>query len=379
MMGDLGEIARVVGDEYLRTRRTTPFQRKALRDIQRCRTEAMGSAYALCDNCGAEHLQFRSCQNRSCPRCQAEAREEWLQAREQELLPVPYFHVVFTVPESLNVIALYCPEFFYATLLRAAGKTLLDVGRSKLGARLGCMTVLHTWGQTLSLHPHAHCVVPGGGFSEDRQKWISVKKASYLLPIDVLKARFRTLLCRALRAGLKRGLLARMPKETSAAEAIRKAAKQKWVVYAKPPFGGPEQVLEYVSRYTHRIAISNRRILSFTNGEVTFEWRDYADGNRKKVMTLGAVEFLRRFLLHVLPDRFVRIRYFGFMSNQQRRKSIAHARELIGANELLRVRERPRWLLLCPACRAAVAAERAVRTRTSESPSLRSPPVASAA
>jgi hypothetical protein len=376
-MGDLGEIARAVGHEYLRTHRTTPFQREALKDIQRCRTEAMGSVYAVCDNCGAEHLVFRSCQNRSCPRCQAEARQVWLEAREQELLPVPYFHVVFTVPESLNVIALWCPELFYAELLRAAGRTLLDVGKSKLGARLGCMTVLHTWGQTMWHHPHAHCVVPGGGFSEDCSEWISVKKASYLLPIDVLRSRFRTLLCRALRAALKRGLLGRLPKEISAAEAIRKASKQKWVVYAKAPFAGPQQVLEYVSRYTHRIAISNRRILSFTNNQVTFEYRDYGDGNRKKVMTLDAVEFLRRFLLHVLPDRFVRIRYFGFMSNQKRGKSIARARELLGGLEPLRLQERPRWLALCPACRAAAVAERAARAV--DPLSLRSPPVANAA
>jgi len=360
-MGDLGEIARAVGEEYLRTHKTTPFQRAALADIQRCRTEAMGSVYAVCDNCRAEHLQFRSCQNRSCPRCQAEAREAWLAAREQELLPVPYFHVVFTVPESLNVIALYCPELFYAELLRAAGKTLLDVGKSKLGARLGCMTVLHTWGQTMWQHPHAHCVVPGGGFSEDRREWISVKKASYLLPIQVLRSRFRTLLCRALRAALRRGLLWRLPKDVSGAEAIRKAAKQKWVVYAKAPFAGPQQVLEYVSRYTHRIAINNRRILKFANDRVTFEYRDYADGNRKKVMTLDALEFLRRFLLHVLPARFVRIRYFGFLSNQQRSKSIARARQFLGAQEPLPARERQRRMVLCPSCRAAAAAEHAAR------------------
>lgn len=376
-MGDLGEIARAVGDEYLRTHRTTPFQREALRDIQRCRTEEMGSVYAVCDNCGAEHLQFRSCQNRSCPRCQFEARQAWLEAREQELLPVPYFHAVFTVPESLNVIALYCPELFYAELLRAAGKALLDVGKSKLGARLGCMAVLHTWGQTLWHHPHAHCVVPGGGFSEDRGEWISVKKASYLLPKDVLASRFRTLLCRALRAAERQGRLWRVPKETPADKAIKKAAKQKWVVYAKAPFAGPQQVLEYVSRYTHRIAISNSRILSFTDNKVTFEWRDYADGNRKKVMTLDAVEFLRRFLTHVLPDRFVRIRYYGFLSNQQRGKSIERARELLKAEKPQEIRERPRWLVLCPACRASAAAERAARAIDPRS--LRAPPVADAA
>lgn len=380
-MADLGEIARAVGDEYLHTRRPTPFQRAALRDIQRCRTEAMGSVYAVCDNCGAEHLQFRSCQNRSCPRCQAAAREAWLEARERELLPVPYFHVVFTVPEALNVIALYCPELFYSELMRAAGKTLLDVGKSKLGARLGCMAVLHTWGQNLSLHPHVHCVVPGGGFSEGRSRWIAVQKASYFLPIKVLASRFRTLLCRALRAADRRGQLARVPKETVASDAIKKASRQDWIVYAKPPFGGPEKVLEYVSRYTHRIAISNRRILAFTNGQVTFAWRDYADGNRKKEMTIDAVEFLRRFLMHVLPERFVRIRYFGFLSNQQRTRSIERARECLGTQTTSHVRERERraWLVLCPACQAAAAAERAGGVGRRHPKTLRSPPVANAA
>ena len=375
-MVDLGEIARAVGPEYLRTRRTTPFQRKALRDIQRCRTEAMGSVYAVCDNCGAEHLQFRSCQNRSCPRCQAGARQVWLDAREREVLSVPYFHVVFTVPEALNPIALYCPELFYGALLRAAGKTLLEVGKSKLGACLGCMAVLHTWGQNLSLHPHVHCVVPGGGFSEDRARWIGVRKSSYLLPIKALAARFRTLLCRALRAADRCGQLQRVPKETPAGEAIKKASRQDWIVYAKPPFGGPEQVLEYISRYTHRIAISNRRILSFESNQVTFEWRDYADGNRKKVMTLDAVEFLRRFLMHVLPDRFVRIRYFGFLANQQRKRRIERARELIGEPVVVSERVRRERRVLCPACRADVVLQRSPRTRNDV---LRSPPVADAA
>lgn len=376
-MADLGEIARTIGDEYLKTRRTTPFQRKALRDIRRCRTEAMPSVHATCENCGAEHLQYRSCQNRSCPRCQAECREGWLDAREHEVLSVPYFHVVFTVPEALNPIALYCPELFYAALLRSAGKTLLEVGKSKLGACLGCMVVLHTWGQNLSLHPHAHCVVPGGGFSKDRKRWVGVRKSTYFLPIKVLAARFRTLLCRALREADRRGQLERVPMESPAGEAIKRAARQDWIVYAKPPFGGPEQVLEYVSRYTHRIAISNRRILSFEDNEVTFEWRDYADGNRKKEMTLDAMEFLRRFLMHVLPDRFVRIRYFGFLSNQQRRRRVEQARQLIGKPVAVRIRVPRERRILCPACRTSGALIRCGGDRRDDA--LRSPPIADAA
>ena len=376
-MVDLGQIARATGDEYLRARATTPFQRRALRDIQRCRTEAMGSVYAVCDGCGAEHLQFRSCQNRSCPRCQSTARQAWLEARQQELLPVPYFHVVFTVPEALNPIALYCPEFFYAALLRAAGKAVLDVGKQKLHVQLGCMAVLHTWGQNLSLHPHAHCVVPGGGLSEDGNRWVALRKNSYLLPVKVLASRFRTLLCQAVRGAIKGGQLERVPNEI-AVSAIRKASKQDWVVYVKPPFGGAGQVLEYVSRYTHRIAISNHRILSFTDHRVTFRWRDYADGNRQKVMALDAIEFLRRFLMHVLPDRFVRIRYYGFLTSSKRRKNITLARVLLGSACAPERRVRPVRRVLCPNCYALKLA-RGRRDAERTAGRLRSPPVPEAA
>jgi len=350
----LGDIVRAVRDAYLALRATTPFQREALRAIGRCRSEEMGSVRTRCERCRREHRLFRSCRNRHCPRCQGAAREAWLQARERELLPVPYFHVVFTVPEILNPIALYCPEVFYAALLSAAGKALLDVGMSKIHARLGVLTILHTWGQNLMLHPHVHCVVPGGGFSEDGKRWIGVRKATYLLPVRVLRARFRTLLCQALRKAAERGDLARLPADVLPHSTIEGAAAQKWVVYAKPPFGGPRQVLEYLSRYTHRVAISNRRIVSFTGGKVTFVWRDYRDGNRKKMSTIDALEFVRRFLLHVLPDRFVRIRYFGFLTNARRGDNIERARELIGDAEPDIARERPKFRILCPECMAIV-------------------------
>lgn len=373
-MVDLGEIVRQEGEQYLATHRTTPFQRKALRAIARCRTEAMGWVEAVCDECGSQFALFRSCRNRNCPQCQAQARARWLAAREQELLPVPYFHVVFTVPEILNTIALYCPETFYAALLRAAGQALLDVGLSKLQARLGVLTILHTWGQTLSLHPHVHCVVAGGGFSKDRSRWISVPNPAYLLPVQVLRRRFRTLLCRSLRAAARTGRLERLPSHVSPDPIIEGAAAQEWVTYAKPPFGGPAQVLGYLSQYTHRIAISNRRILSFENRQVTFEWRDYADANRIKRSTIDATEFLRRFLMHVLPDRFVRIRYFGYLSNQHRGKNVERARTLIGRFCELRFRDRAEPALRCPACYAATRAAAHQGTVT-----LRSPPLINAA
>jgi hypothetical protein len=353
-VADLREIVVAVRDRYLSERRTTPAQRKALSAIARCRTEQMGSVVAVCEKCGIEHLLFRSCRNRHCPRCQAEARHDWLEARESELLPVPYFHVVFTIPEELNAIALYCPETLYAALLRAAGNALLDVGRSKLHAELGALVVLHTWGQNLSLHPHAHCVVPAGGFSFDRRRWIGTRKRSFLLPVKVLSRRFRTLLCRPLLEACERGELARAGDRAVLRAIIEQAARREWVVYAKAPFGGAEQVLEYLARYTHRTAISNGRIVAFEGERVSFRWRDYADQNLTKLMTLDAIEFLRRFLMHVLPDRFVRIRYFGVLGNRNRKSNIELARALIGIARPLGFRKRSKPPILCPACRAAL-------------------------
>jgi Putative transposase/Transposase zinc-binding domain len=350
-MGALGEIVRVLEGEYLSTRATTRFQRKALRAIGRCRTEAMGCLPSTCAACGVEFPLFRSCRNRHCPQCQAQARGEWLDEREKELLPVPYFHVVFTVPALLNGLALHCPEVFYAALLRAAGNALLDVGWSKLKARLGCLTILHTWGQNLSLHPHVHCVVPGGGFSGDGRKWVALRNSAYLLPIQVLRRRFRTLLCQALRTAERSGQFQDAPAEVMPHTSIEGAAAQEWIAYAKRPFGGPEQVLSYLSQYTHRVAISNQRIVAFGEGRVTFRWRDYADENRTKLCTLDALEFLRRFLMHVLPDRFVRIRYFGFLANRNRGNNIKRARALIGATAPRLTTDRRETTLLCPTCR----------------------------
>ncbi len=261
---------------------------------------------------------------------------------------MPYFHVVFTVPEVFNQVALLCPDVFYAALLRSAANALLDVGRSKLGLLLGCLEVLHTWGQTLMLHPHAHLIVPGGGFTADG-KWMSIKNGRYLLPTIVLRRRFRTLLCNALREAAARGQLGSLPADASLEAILDCACRQKWVVYVKPPFGGPKYVLRYLANYTHRIAISNRRIVSFDGESVIFRWRDYRDSSRTKYMKLDAVEFLRRFLLHVLPDGFIRIRYFGFMANAQRSRNIESARMQIGCPPELPP-ARPVPIALCPAC-----------------------------
>jgi len=353
---DLGAIVRARSETFLRNRPTTAAQRKALRAIGACRTPALGGQRQQCDRCGHEHIQWHSCRNRACPRCGAAARARWLEARRTELLPVPYFHVVFTVPEVLNVIALYAPRVFYDLLFRAAGGALVDVAHSRLQIQPGSLCVLHTWGQTLTLHPHIHCVVPGGGFSLQRRQWRASAKSTFLLPVKVLSRRFRTLLTGFLRQAWRDGTLqlpARVIADAVALDLLlAQAAATDWVVYCKPPFGGPEQVLGYLANYTHRIAISNSRIVSFDGQRVCFRYRDYAHGNAEKLLTLDVDEFLRRFLFHVLPPRLVRIRYYGFLANRTRAHSIDLARQLIGQRFLYPVPLLSNDDHRCPQCGA---------------------------
>jgi len=325
---DLGAIIRLRGETYLATHRTTGVQRKAMTAIAACRTAALGGQRQQCDRCGYEHIQWHSCRNRACPRCQFVARQEWLAARSSELLPVPYFHVVFTVPDDLNVLALHAPRVFYDRLFKAAGAALTEIAQSRLHVDIGSLCVLHTWGQTLVLHPHVHCVVPGGGFSSDRTHWRTVRKPTFFLPVKVLSRRFRTLLCSSLLDASRSGVL-KLPPAIALTTIVARARVRDWVVYAKAPFGGPAQVLAYLANYTHRIAISNARLVSFNTDKVTFRYRDYRS-DEQKMMTLDVDEFLRRFLMHVVPTRFVRIRYYGFMANRTRAKALVRARQLIG-------------------------------------------------
>jgi hypothetical protein len=341
---DLGTIVRSRGASFLRSHSTNSAQRKALRAIAACRTPALGGQRQQCDRCGYEHIQWHSCRSRSCPRCQGAACAAWVEQREAELLPVPYFHVVFTVPDDLNVIARRAPRIFYDLLLRAAGATLIEIAASRLKMHIGLLAVLHTWTQTLMLHPHVHCVVPGGGFAIHRQAWMSVRKPSFFLPVRVLSRRFRTVFCKSLTD-------AQLPLDPAELARIMGAVRCKeWVVYAKPPFGGPSQVLAYLANYTHRIAISNARIVAFDGDQVTFRYRHRPGSHR--LMTLPAHEFLRRFLLHVVPSRFVRIRYYGFMANRTRAQSVDRARQLIG-NSATRTVRSPGTSApsRCPACR----------------------------
>jgi len=321
-----------------------PQQRKSFAAIRDCRTAALGGHVEYveqCDTCGHLVNAYNSCRDRHCPKCQASVRAKWLAARQADLLPVPYFHVVFTLPREIGGLALQNAREIYNILFRAASETLLTIAADprRLGAAVGFLAVLHTWGQNLHLHPHLHCVVPGGGISPDGARWVGCRKKSFFLPVQVLGCRFRnvflTYLKEAHREGKLRfhGEMAGLAKPAAFEAMYRKAGKIKWVVHAKPPFGGPEQVLKYLARYTHRVAISNSRILSVADGKVTFLWKDYADGNKTKAMTLDAVEFIRRFLLHILPAGFMRIRQFGLLANRARRRKLALCLALLGATE----------------------------------------------
>lgn len=347
-MVDLADIVRGEGAEYLRTHVVRLEQRKALYDIVRCRTEAMGSVTVPCDKCRAEYPLFRSCRNRSCPSCQSEAQHRWLEARREEILPVEYLHVVFNTPPELRVLAQYHPEELYDIAIRAAGQAVIDVGRSVLQAQLGCQVHLQTWSQTMAYHLHAHCVVPCGGFSVDGKRWIAFRPDD--LPKKALWRRFRALVCKGIRAAMEQGQFDQMPNTVSADKLLARIAMREWRVYAKPPFGGPEKLFEYLSRYVYRVAITNDRIESYENHRVTFRWRDSRHGNQERSCTLDGQEFMRRFVTHVPPRGFVRIRSYGFLGNRNRKRNIERARQLIGTASPQGVAEPFKPLRLCPAC-----------------------------
>jgi hypothetical protein len=316
-------------------------QRKALKDIRDCRTAALGGHLHQCDRCGHRVILYNSCRNRHCPKCQATARARWLEQRQAELLPVPYFHVVFTLPKQIGSLALQNARIIYTILFRAAAQTLLETAADSrlLGASIGFLAVLHTWGQNLHLHPHLHCVVPGGGISPDGSRWIACRKDSFFLPVRLLSHHFRKKFLRQLHQAFRHGALhftgeLRSLASPAAFEAVcEKAAKIEWVVHIQPPFGGPQRVLKYLARYTHRVAISNHRLRALEDGRVSFEWKDYAHHSRPKIMSLDAVEFMRRFLLHVLPSGLVRIRQFGFLANRFRTEKLHLCRDLLAVGQ----------------------------------------------
>jgi hypothetical protein len=325
---EVAQIFRLFGEEYRQKHRLSRPQLRTMRAIEVCRTAVLGGHVDECDQCGARTIRYNSCRNRHCPKCQSLDKERWLEQRRNELLPVPYFHVVFTVPHALNPLALVNPKWFYNLLFASASQALLEIAADpkRLGARIGVLAVLHTWSQTLELHPHLHCIVPGGGLSLDGERWVATRRANYLLPVQVLAALFRGKFLAGVKAARQADQLI-LPESLQDRGSFENLLDQiyakTWVVYSKPPFGSPEQVLAYLARYTHRVAISNPRLIRLADGRVSFAYKDYSQGGRAREMTLPVEEFIRRFLLHVLPESFVRIRYFGLLSNRHRKGNLA--------------------------------------------------------
>jgi ssDNA-binding Zn-finger/Zn-ribbon topoisomerase 1 len=341
---EVADILRVQGDHFLdKYERSVSFQQlKAFRAIQRCRTAALGGHIDACPKCGYQAaISYNSCRNRSCPKCQVQAREHWLEARGQELLATSYFHIVFTIPHELNRLAMDNQRAMYDLLFSASARTLLEVAADSkhMGAELGITSVLHTWGQNLLLHPHIHCAIPMGGPSPDHTHWVH-PKYPFFLPVKILSRVFRGKFCDGLKRLYRQNRLrcagpaALLADPRQFRQLLRRLHRQDWVVYAKPAFGGPMHVLRYLGRYTHRIAISNHRLLAFDGERVTFRWKDYAHGGKQRKMTLLATEFLRRFFLHVLPRGFVRIRHFGFLANRHRASQLTLCRQLLSMNPL---------------------------------------------
>ena len=328
------EIADVFSDYQHLLPPLSPTQAKAVRDLLDCRTARMGGHVSRCQSCSQEEISYNSCRNRHCPRCQFLARARWLEAREDELLPVPYFHGVFTLPHALNPLVLNNQSALYGLLFKTVAETLTQVAARKFeGASLGFTAVLHTWGQTLMPHPHLHLIIPGGGLSPDQTRWQPTPE-NYLLPTRVLSQVFRGKYLEALeklRPELEYpGALREFQNTGRFKNLLIQAASQDWVVYAKRPFAGPKQVLNYLGNYTHRVAISNYRLLKIEDDHVHFRYRDYRDDNKQKVMALHAREFMRRFLLHVLPSRFVRIRHCGLLGSRSKKRNLEKARTILG-------------------------------------------------
>jgi hypothetical protein len=341
--------------------------RRVLQAIAHCRTSTLGGHLDRCSRCDYRAISYNSCRNRHCPKCLTRARDRWLAERQRELLPVGYFHLVFTLPHELSWLALQNKKVVYDVLFRTSAATLLEVAADAkhLGAQIGFLSVLHTWGQNLLQHPHIHCVIPTGGLASDGSHWVR-PRYPFFLPVKVLSQVFRGKFIASLKRAFQDGKLyfpgslGRLAEEKAFRFFLRSLFRHDWVVYAKPPFGGPEHVLRYLARYTHRVAISNHRILNVVDGKVTFRWKDYARGSRQRTMAVAGEEFLRRFLLHVLPRGFVRIRFFGFLANRRRTQLLPLCQRLLEAISHQRLPALPTgetklpvsWL--CPHCGGAM-------------------------
>jgi hypothetical protein len=359
---EVADIVRAAGNRFWEKHKShyAWVHCKVFDAIVRCRTAALGGHRDKCIRCGHLTASYNSCRNRHCPKCQGNVRAKWLAARATELLPVPYFHVVFTLPHELSALILQNKRLLYDLLFRASSASLLELARDPkhLGADIGFLGVLHTWGQNLQAHPHVHYIVPAGGLARDGSRWIDSSRR-FFLPVKALSKVFCGKFCEELRELFKQdrlqfhNSLQQLGAPSAFNHFLWQLGQKDWVVYAKPPFGGAEHVLNYLARYSHRVAISNHRLVAFENDRVSFRWRDYAHGDKKKIMTVSADEFLRRFLLHVLPKGLVRIRHFGFFANRRRQTALARCRELLGTTTST---ERPETTNLprCPACSATM-------------------------
>lgn len=339
---EVADIFGAFGPAYRQAHQMPIRHLRVMRAIEICRTAQLGGHIDQCDHCGTVRISYNSCRNRHCPKCQCLEKERWLEAREKDLLPTAYFHVVFTLPEGLRPLALRNQKVIYNLLFKAVSETLSELARDSkhLGAEIGFMAILHTWSQTLIDHPHLHCLVTGGGLSLDRKQWVCSKK-DFFIPAKVLSSLFRG----KFLDGLKREYEAERLKFPGQIEQLKEASsfkrlltnlyRQEWVVYCKSPLKNPEKVMDYLGRYTHRVALSNDRLVKLEDNYVTFRWRDSADHNKIKLLTLEALEFIRRFLLHVLPNQFVKIRYYGIMSHRSRKTKLSRCKKLLGvaANE----------------------------------------------
>jgi Putative transposase/Transposase zinc-binding domain len=382
---EVADLIRTAGATFIeRNRKWISWKHvKVLLAIARCRTAALGGHLDECSRCGHRAtISYNSCRNRHCPKCQTAAREQWIAARQRELLPTRYVHVVFTLPHRLAPLALQNKKVLYDLLFRASAETLLEVARDPrhLGAEIGFFTVLHTWSQKLRLHPHVHCVIPAGGLSLDHTHWVK-SRDRFFLSIKVLRRVFRGKFVAALQQAFREGQLVFHGDLTLLAQPkifaawLRPLFRKDWVVYSKPPFGGPLYVLQYLGRYTHRVAISNHRLVAFAEDKVTFRWRDSAHQNEQKLLTLSLDEFLRRFLLHLLPEGFMRIRNFGFLANRRRATTLPLCFQLLGSapqaeQEASSAKDAtPLWL--CPKCGGPM---RVIERLTAAEIQLRSPP-----
>jgi putative transposase/transposase-like zinc-binding protein len=387
---EVADIIRAAGEAFIeRNRHWLRWKHvKVLRAIERCRTAALGGHLDECTRCGRRAISFNSCRDRHCPKCQIAARERWIAARRRELLPTPYAHIVFTLPRRLAPLVLQNKKVLYDLLFRISAETLCEVARNPkhLGAEIGFFCVLHTWSQQLRLHPHVHCVAPAGGLSPDHARWVRSGR-NYFLPKKVLRRIFRGKFVDALKHAFQNGQLRfegnlkLLAKTKIFAAWLRPLHRHDWVVYLKPPFGGPEYVLQYLGRYTHRVAISNHRLVSLIDGQVTFRWRDSAHGNKQELLPLSVNEFLSRFLLHILPQGFVRIRHFGFLANRRRTKLLPLCLQLLGATPEPLAEQHASSpdddpdLYLCPNCGGPM---KVIERLTAAEIQLRSPPVVTA-